>query len=145
MGVAVFTNESVCPTEWKPEASAGKRTQAEMPFLAQVATMHLLEYAVLIKTSFSGAMTAALNHSGHNDFEIADRIPISHSYMSKFIRGLGQAWAKRVIKFMRETQSLAPLQVIAHEMGCDLVVRTSQEARIRALEQQLAKERGLAA
>lgn len=145
MGVLVFTVESVRPTEWKPEASAGKRTQAEMPFIAEVATPHLLEYAVLVKTSFSGTLVAAVNHSGKDDFEIADEIPVSHGYMSKFIRGIGQTWAKRIVKFMRVTQSLAPLQWIAHEMGCELVVRESREARIRALERQLAHARGIAA
>ena len=145
MGVPVFTTESVRPTEWKPEATAGKRTQAEMPFIAEVAMPHLLEYAVLVKSSFSGALVAAVNHSGMDDFEVADEIPVSHGYMSKFIRGIGQTWAKRIVKFMRVTQSLAPLQWLAHEMGCELVVRESREARIRALERQLQRERGIAA
>lgn len=133
------------PTEWKPEATGGKRTQGEMGFVAEVATPHLLDYAVLVRSSFSGALIAAVNHCGKDDFEIADEIPVSHGYMSKFIRGIGQTWAKRIIKFMRVTQSLAPLQWIAHEMGCELVVRESREARIRALERQLQRERGIAA
>lgn len=135
----MFTTESVRLTEWKPEASAGKRTQAEMPFIAKVAMPHLLEPDVLARTSFSGALVAAVNHCGKDDFEIADEIPVSHGYMSKFIRGIGQTWAKRIVKFMRVTQSLAPLQWIAHEMGCDLVVRHKVSAEVAALRSRLAE------
>lgn len=135
----MFTASSVRPTEWKPEASAGKRTQGEMPFLAEVATMHMLELTVLPKTSFSGALVAAAQHSGREDWQIADAIPISHGYMSKFIRSVGEAWARRLIKYMRITQSIAPLQVIANEMGCDLVVRHRVAAEAAQLRARLAE------
>jgi hypothetical protein len=47
------------------------------------------------------------------------------------------ALALRVVRFMRITGSLAPLQWIADQMGCDVVVRDVSTARIRALEAEL--------
>jgi hypothetical protein len=42
-----------------------------------------------------------------------------------------------MVLFMRTTRSLAPLQKMADEMGCDVVPRAGNEARIRELEEQL--------
>ncbi|AKJ28777.1 hypothetical protein AAW51_2086 [Caldimonas brevitalea] len=116
-------------------------SQGEMPFLGQVGEFHQLPQALIHKASFSACLGKAALHSGMDDHEIADQIPISHGYMSKFMRNVGQQWAKRLVKFMHITQSLAPLQWIAEQMGCDVVLRSSKEARIRALEAELQAAR----
>jgi len=54
------------------------------------------------------------------------------------------ALALRVVRFMRITGSLAPLQWIADQMGCDVVVRDVSTARIRALEAELNRLKGAA-
>lgn len=132
----------------KPEASDGKRWQAAMPFMAEIAGMHQLPAAVVGKASFSGCLISAAQYCGKEDQEIADEIHISHGYMSRFMRGVAQQWAKRLIAFMRVTQSLAPLQWMADQMGCDIVVRSSISAELaeaRARVAELEKHYGRAA
>lgn len=48
-----------------------------------------------------------------------------------------QVRAKRLVAFMRVTNSLAPLQWMALQMGCELVVRDAQAARIAELQAEL--------
>lgn len=139
----MFTTSSFQPIDRKPEASDGNRSQGEMAFLAKVAMPHWLDLHVLIRTSFNGALVAAAQHCGMDDQEIADQIPISHGYMSRFMRGVAQQWAKRLVMFMRITQSVAPLQWIAHEMGCDITLRDRHAAELAAARARLAElERG---
>lgn len=73
------------------------------------------------------------------DQEIADQIYICHGYMSRFMRGVAQQWAKRMVAFMRVTNSLAPLQWLAHEMGCDLTVRSVISAELAAARARVAE------
>ena len=125
----------------QPEATTGNRSQGEMPILARIATMHVLDECVIEQASFSGCLVAAAHHSGKDDQEIADEIHICHGYMSRFMRGVAQQWARRLVAFMHATRSLAPLQWMANQMGCELVVRNRLEAekqlllaRLRELE-----------
>lgn len=127
------------PPEWKPEASAGNHSQAEMPFLAEVQAAQVLSPAVLSRASFNGCLNESVRHSGMEDQEVAERIHISAGYMSKFMRGVAYQWAKRLVAFMRVTNSLAPLQWLAHQMGCRLVMendvaRALAEARARVAD-----------
>ena len=134
---------SIRATEWKPLASVGNHSQVAMPLLSEVTQPQMLAEAILAKISFNGCLNEAAKHSGKEDQDIADEIHISHGYMSRFMRGVGQQWAKRLVTYMNATHSRAPLQWIAWQVGCDVVARTAQEAQIRALRQQLAAlERG---
>lgn len=54
-----------------------------------------------------------------------------------FMRGVGQQWARRMVAFMRSTNSTAPLQWMAEQMGCDVVQRDSRAAEVAALKQRL--------
>lgn len=131
------------PTEWKPKASAGKQTQVGMPFLSAVPHPAPLEMYVVQQATFNSVLNHACKHSGMEDQEIADLIHISHGYMSRFMRGVGQQWAKRLIAFMRVTNSLAPLQWIADQMGCDITVRNAISAELAAARARVAElERG---
>lgn len=136
-------DHSFAPTEWKPKASAEKHSQVGMPMLGLVPSPALLDEGVLTRVSFSGALNEAAKHCGKEDQEIADEIHISHGYMSRFMRGVGQQWARRLVAFMHATNSRAPLQWIAHQVGCDVVPRTAREVRIRELEMALQQARGL--
>ena len=139
----MFTTTSFQSTDRKPKASIEKRSKAEGQFLADAATTHALPAAVLARSSFSGTLVNAAQHSGMEDQEIADHIPISHGYMSRFMRGVGQQWAKRLVAFMRITQSVAPLQWIAHEMGCDITVKSRLSAELAAARARVEElERG---
>lgn len=128
-------------TEWKPLASNGKDSQSDLPLIGEVPRPHLLDGFALRKASFSGVLISSINHCGEEQGEIAKRIHMSEGYMSRFMKGVGQKWASRLVAFMRETNSLAPLQWLADQMGCDLAQRAGNMARIRELEQALADER----
>ncbi len=54
------------------------------------------------------------------------------------------ALARRVVRFMRVTGSIAPLQWLADQIGCDVVVRDVSSARIRELEAELNRLKGAA-
>lgn len=128
-------------TEWKPLATAGNHSQVSLPLIGEVPRPHLLDGFVLRQASFSGVLISAINHYGKDQQELAGEIHISNGYMSRFVNGVGQNWAKRLVAFMRQTNSLAPLQWLADQMGCDLAQRAGNAARIRELEQALADER----
>ena len=123
----------------KLKASAEKRTQVEMPFVALVPDAQVLPMGLIKRTSFNGCLVEAARHSGCEDQDIADRIFISHGYMSRFMRGVGQQWAKRIVAFMRVTQSIAPLQWIAEQVGCDVVVRSAICAELAAAKARVAE------
>lgn len=141
-------DRSVSLTEWKPQASAEKRWQVAplgaVPELGAESPPTLLDVFVLARISFNGALNEAARNSGKEDQAIADEIHISHGYMSRFMRGVGQQWARRLVAFMHSTNSRAPLQWIAHQVGCDVVLRSSQAARIASLEAALLEAKGLA-
>jgi hypothetical protein len=132
-------DRSVHATEWKPEASSGKHTQAAMPFFSRVPDTQVLSMAIVAQASFNGCLNEAARHSGKDDHEIADEIHISHGYMSKFMRGVAQSWAKRLIAYMRATSSLAPLQWIANQVGCEVVVRDAVTRERDILRARLAE------
>lgn len=124
-------------TDRQLKASAGKRSQVEMPFLGLVAGAQVLPVTVISNATFNGCLSEAARHSGLEDQQIADAIHICHGYMSRFMRGVAQQWARRIVAFMRVTQSLAPLQWIAEQMGCDVVLRDSRAAEVAALRARL--------
>lgn len=114
--------------------------------LAKVRGMHTLGADVIARATFSGCLVAAAQFCGKEDQDLAPEIHISQSYMSRFMRGVGEQWAKRVIAFMRVTGSIAPLQWLAEQVGCDIVQRDPQAEHIARLERELlAARRGRAA
>lgn len=131
-------DRSVHPTEWKPEASTGNLSQSALALIGEVPKPATLEMFVVRQASFSGVLNHAAKHSGMEDWDIADKIHISHGYMSKFMRTVGQQWAKRLIAFMRVTNSLAPLQWMAHQMGCEVVVLNELQRERDELRARLA-------
>ena len=130
------------PGDRQLQATAGKGWQAAMPFLALVPALQLLPTHVIVAVTFNGCLVEAARHSGLEDQEIADEIHICHGYMSRFMRGVAQQWARRLVAFMRTTRSLAPLQWIAHEMGAEIVLKDTQAQRIAALESELRELQG---
>ncbi|WP_422096869.1 hypothetical protein [Variovorax sp.] len=92
----------------------------------------MLELELVERAGFSRALKDAASDADLDHYQIADRIHISHGYMAKFMRGVGEQWAKRLIAFMRVTNSIAPLVWLADQMGCDLVVRHKVSAELAA-------------
>jgi hypothetical protein len=123
------------PPEWKPLASAGKHSQ--VPELGPASPPTLLDVFVLERATFNGALNESVRRSGKEDQQIADEIHISPGYMSRFMRGVGQQWAKRLVAFMQVTNSRAPLQWIAHQVGCEIVLKDSRAIEVAALRAKL--------
>lgn len=136
-------NRSLAAAEWQVEASVGKGSQVGLALLGEVPAFQTLPAHLLAKTSFNGCLIEAARHSGLEDQDIAEAMHISCGYMSRFMRGVAGHWMRRMVLFMRTTRSLAPLQKMADEMGCDLVPRGDNSARIRELEEELARAKGL--
>lgn len=129
-------------------ATAGKPegcTQRELALIGVLPPFHRLGEATVARLDFSGCLVHAALHMGLTDAQIAEQIHVCAGYMSRFMRGVAQAWAKRLLAFMRTTQSLAPLEWMAHEMGCELVQRNGHTAQVRALQAELARLTGQAA
>jgi hypothetical protein len=130
MGVVFTMDRSFNPTELKPQESTGKSWQASLPLIGEVPTPEQQSAALVRRFTFRQALRNAAHHSGMEDGDIANKIHISSGYMSKFMASVGEQWAKRLIKFMRVTQSLAPLQWIADQMGCDITLRSALSAEL---------------
>jgi hypothetical protein len=137
---------TVAATDRNTEAFARIHTQSSLALIGEVPGLQVLPGHVIQRATFNGVLSEAARHSGMDDQTLAERINISQGYMSRFMRGLCAAWAKRLIAFMRVTQSLAPLQWIADQMGCDLTVRSAAAAEKAQLLARLRElERGGAA
>lgn len=137
---------SVSPGQWKREETTGNDVVAQRDFGGVIeAELHAVPAAILARLTLNGALNECLRHDGRSDEAIAARLHICKGYMSKLLRCVWEAQIKRLIRFMRETRCIAPLQVIAREVGCDVVQRTAQQARIAQLEAALADERRRAA
>jgi len=138
---------SVQRSEWKDRASRGKDStdQGQLGLIGAVPPMGAAEADFIERCSWEGACRYAVQRSGKDDFEVADDIGISHGYISKVLKGTAGLWGKRLARFMRQTQCIAPLQWLANEVGCDVVPRSSQAAEIARLRALLKEvERGAA-
>lgn len=132
---------TVAATEWKQQESTGKHSQGAFPFLSSVKPAAAAPDAFVAACDDVGAIRYAAQQSGMDDFEIADKLAISHGYMSKVLHGTAGLHGKRLVKFMRETQSIAPLQWLAEQMGCAITQRDPLQARIEAMERELLQLR----
>jgi hypothetical protein len=130
---------TVAPTEWKGEETAGKHSQGAFPFLAAVQPAKAAPALFIAACDDVGAMRYATQCSGMDDFEVADELAISHGYMSKVLHGTAGLYGKRLVRFMRITGSIAPLQWLAEQMGCEVVVKDARAAEVAALQSRLAE------
>jgi transcriptional regulator with XRE-family HTH domain len=138
---------NVRPGDRQVQASAGKSTQRELPVIQEIEEESLQELPLraVRGSTFNQVLAHALLHSGLDQNALARRIHISEGYMSRFLKGIAAAWAKRLVLYMRHCKSIGPLQWLAEEMGCDVVVRAnvarelaSAKARVAELESRYA-------
>lgn len=131
-------DRSFAATQWKPGDTGGNDVVAQRDFGGVTAVeITTLDGPLLERISFTGALNECLRNDGREDQEIARAVHISKGYLSKLLRSVWAAQVKRLIKFMRETKHLGPLQVIAREMGCELVRRDARAAEVAALKARL--------
>lgn len=124
--------------EWKGKGAAVSPVHMFEGALDVAPPMHAMPVVYVANATFNRCLAAAAQQSGMDDQDIADEIHISHGYMSRFMRGVAQQWARRLVGFMRTTHSIAPLQWIAAQMDCDVVPRAGQAGRVAQLRQELA-------
>lgn len=115
--------------------------QKEMPFLAAV-QMRDADPAIVERMTFAGVLRWAIQQSGFDDYEIADKLKISHGYMSKILKGTAGLYGPQLVKFCEATASRAPMQWGAVRVG--RVLADGREARIKALEAELNAMRAAA-
>lgn len=131
-------DRSFAPSQWKDRDSRGKDStgQGDLALLGEAPSCMpvMADASFIAVTSSVGAMRYAVQRSGDDDFEVADAVGISHSYMCKVLKGTAGLHGARLVKFMRVTKSLAPLQWLAEQLGCDVVQRDSRAAEVAALQ-----------
>ena len=110
--------------------------QREMPFFAAVDLRQSNPDHIALMTD-TGAMRVSIQESGMDDYEAADSLGISHGYMSKVLHGTAGLYGRRLVRFMQITQSLAPLQWLAMQVGCEVVKRDSRAAEVASLRARL--------
>lgn len=134
---------SLLGTDRKPEATARNcSSQRHLPLLGEAPPaqpMAMLPPGVITGSSFSAVLSFAAQGSGMDDQELAERLSICKGYMSRFLRGVAEAWAKRVVRLMQATHSLAPLQWMAAQVGCEVVQQDARAAEVAALQARLAE------
>jgi hypothetical protein len=136
MGTDRFTTSN--KTERKAVESIRKDRQVPIGgFLAAVRAPLRMADDLVARISDIGALRYSVQISGHDDFEVADEIGISHGYMSKVLKGTAGLYGRRLVRFMRATNSIAPLQWLAEQMGCDVVQRDARSAEVAALRARL--------
>ena len=99
----------------------------------------MLPDQLVASSTFTQILQYAAQASGRDDDDIAQALAICKGYMSRFMRGVGQQWARRIVLFMRETGSLAPLQWLAAQVGCEVVPGDSRAAEVAQLQARLAE------
>jgi hypothetical protein len=101
-----------------------------MPFLCEVKGPQAVAGEFIARASWDGVLRLCVQWSGKDDYEVADEINISHGTMSKVLKGTAGLWGARLVKFMRTTENLAPLQWLADQMGCDVIRRAPLESEV---------------
>lgn len=99
--------------------------------------------AFISRASWDGTLRYAVQRSGMDDYEVADRIHVSHGLMSRILKGTAGLWGDRMVAFMKETNSVAPLQWLADQMGFELRLKeVSEEDMLRARLAEIESKRG---
>lgn len=83
----------------------------------------VLETGRVADWSFTKTLETAFHNDARTQQQLARSIGMTPGNFSKFLRALGEEWARRLVAYMRETNSIAPLQWLADRVGCDVVPR----------------------
>lgn len=137
-------NHSFPAAQWK-----GRDTSQQVSTLPglfadviELPPLQLADAAYIRHCSWDSSLRYAVQRSGADDYEVADDIPVSHSYMSKILKGSAGLHGTKLVTFIRRTRSLAPLQWLAEQLGCDVVPRDSRAAEVAALTARLRELEG---
>lgn len=123
----------------------GNHRQVAEHFEAPVTVVpppHSAQPEIVRRMPAAGALRYAVQMSGRDDYEIADLIGISHGYMCKVLKGTAGLHGKRLVKFMQITNSVAPLQWLAEQMGCTVEVVDRKLLELAAARNRVAELEG---
>jgi hypothetical protein len=135
--MGVVMHSTLPRSEWKGQETTGKHWQGAFPFLAQVRQPAPVDMEFIRQATEPICLRYAVQRSGKDDHEVAHDIAISPGYMSKVLKGTAGLHGARLVAFMRSTGSIAPLQWLAEQVGCEVTVRDSRAAEVAALRQRL--------
>lgn len=110
--------------------------------LRAIGPMRMLSEDLLARMPFEAVLNDAARESGMKDYQLAERLNVNRGHLSRWFRGEARTQAQRFVGFCLETRSLGVLQHMANSVGCDLVPRAPQQARILELQAELAKLQG---
>jgi hypothetical protein len=142
MGIAMSTTFAAADRHTEAFTRIDSSRQAGLALLGVVSGQQQMPIDLVRQATFGGCLSAAAQHCGKDDQQIAVEIAISQGYMSRAMRTVWAHWAKRLVAFMQVTNSVVPLQWIADQVGCDIKVREHEAARVRELEEELRRLRG---
>lgn len=133
---------SLAATQWNSKECEGKDTQGHLPLIGGVPVALLAEQAFIERASWEGCLRYAVQRTGRDDFEVADEMAISQSYMSKVLKGTAGLYGRRLVRFMRITGTAAPLQWLADQMGYELRKKEplSEAERLRRENEDLRRQ-----
>jgi hypothetical protein len=117
-----------------------RAAQGEMPWICAVKDSQKADDDFVSRASWDGVLRYCVQMSGKDDYEVADEIHVSHGTMSKILKGTAGLWGSRLVTFMRATESIAPLQWLADQMGCDVVRRAPLESEVDRLKRENAEK-----
>lgn len=138
-------HQSFAGFDRKVPATAGTHSHSQQRELAihaeapRAKVLRLLPASAMLGATFSGVLGWALIQSGMEQRDAAREVHVSEGYMSRFVSSLGEQWARRMVRFMRATESLGPLQWMAEQVGCDVVQRDTRAAEVAQLQARLAE------
>ena len=115
-----------------------RQNQRELYPCATLPSPHQASVDFIARATWVGVLRYAVQRSGLDDYEVADRLHISHGYMAKVLKGTASLAGERLTRFMQITQCVAPAQWVAHHVGAELTLRDPAAARIAELERELA-------
>jgi hypothetical protein len=111
-------------------------------YLAVVRPAHEACEDFVSRASWAGVLRYAVQRSGMDDYEVAEKIHVSHGLMSRILKGTAGLWGERMVLFMKTTGSIAPLQWMADQMGFELRLKEiSEEDQLRARLEQIEAQK----
>jgi hypothetical protein len=140
--MGINMHQSFAAFDRKLPATAGTHSQRELQIHSEAPPaqrLQLLPAVALTEATFTGVLGFALIQAGAEQRDVARAVHVSEGYMSRFLSSLGEQWAKRLVRFMRATRCLGPLQWLADQVGCEIVQRDARAAEVAALQARVAE------
>ena len=104
--------------------------QREMPLLSIApAPARAPDYLVGAPRGLLQAVRVCINTSGLSDEAVCSHLGIDKGHFSRMLHGRANLPLDKLGDLMRLTGSLLPLQVLAHEMGCEVFADAKAQRR----------------